>query len=193
MNRSIIGMLQQDGRRPFAELAAELDVSEGTIRNRVNGMNQAGMLRIVAIADPVAVEYQTDAMMGVKIAPGHTPGEVAERRDAGDGGRQAGAAGEEHPRRDFAFHNVCRHRCLQLVDQPKNAGKLIRCPYHAWAYDLSGKLRASPYLVVLIWISQMASRGANTDSGRSARLFGMIGYSSIWMVRPNPLRATQRP
>ena len=44
-----------------------------------------------------------------------------------------------------AFHNVCRHRCLMLVDAPKNVGKLIRCPYHAWAYDLNGKLRASPH------------------------------------------------
>ena len=44
-----------------------------------------------------------------------------------------------------AFHNACRHRCLQLVDQPKNTGKLIRCPYHAWAYDLDGALRASPH------------------------------------------------
>ena len=64
---------------PFAEIASELGVSEGTIRNRVNGMKQAGMLRIVAIADPVAVEYQTDAMMGLKIARGHTPQAVAER------------------------------------------------------------------------------------------------------------------
>jgi choline monooxygenase len=44
-----------------------------------------------------------------------------------------------------AFHNVCRHRCLKLVDEPKNVGKLIRCPYHAWAYDLNGALRASPH------------------------------------------------
>ncbi len=79
LNRSIVAMLQQDGRMPFAEIAAELKVSEGTIRNRVNGMKQTGMLRIVAIADPVAVEYQTDAMMGLKIAPGHTPQQVAER------------------------------------------------------------------------------------------------------------------
>lgn len=43
-----------------------------------------------------------------------------------------------------AFHNVCRHRCLKLVDEPGNAGKLIRCPYHAWAYDLTGALRAFP-------------------------------------------------
>ncbi len=44
-----------------------------------------------------------------------------------------------------AFHNVCRHRCLTLVDKPGNVGKLIRCPYHAWAYDLDGNLRASPH------------------------------------------------
>ena len=43
------------------------------------------------------------------------------------------------------FHNVCRHRCLTLIDEPKNVGKLIRCPYHAWAYDLNGALRASPH------------------------------------------------
>ena len=44
-----------------------------------------------------------------------------------------------------AFHNVCRHRCLKLVDQPTNVGKLIRCPYHSWAYDLDGNLLASPH------------------------------------------------
>lgn len=79
LNRSIISMLQRDGRMAFAEIAHALDVSEGTIRNRVNSMKQAGMLRIVAIADPVAVEYKTDAMMGIKVAPGHTPQSVAER------------------------------------------------------------------------------------------------------------------
>ncbi len=43
------------------------------------------------------------------------------------------------------FHNVCLHRCMTLVDKPKNVGKLIRCPYHAWAYDLDGRLRAAPH------------------------------------------------
>ena len=44
-----------------------------------------------------------------------------------------------------AFHNVCKHRCLKLVDQAKNVGKMISCPYHAWTFDLDGKLRASPF------------------------------------------------
>ena len=44
-----------------------------------------------------------------------------------------------------AFHNVCSHRCLKLIDQPKNVKKIISCPYHAWAYDLNGNLIASPH------------------------------------------------
>ena len=44
-----------------------------------------------------------------------------------------------------AFHNVCSHRCLKLVDKKKNVGKIIRCPYHSWVYDLKGKLKASPH------------------------------------------------
>ena len=44
-----------------------------------------------------------------------------------------------------AFHNVCRHRCLKLVDEPGNVGRAIRCPYHSWTYGLDGRLRAAPY------------------------------------------------
>ncbi len=79
LNRSIIAMLQRDGRMPFSEIAQELGVSEGTIRNRVASMKQADMLRIVAIVDPVAAQYKTDSMLGIKIAPGHTPQSVARR------------------------------------------------------------------------------------------------------------------
>jgi choline monooxygenase len=45
----------------------------------------------------------------------------------------------------IAFHNVCRHRNLQLVDQPSNCGRLLRCPYHSWSYDLSGALKNAPF------------------------------------------------
>ena len=44
-----------------------------------------------------------------------------------------------------AFHNVCRHRCLKLVDRPGNVGNAIRCPYHSWTYGLDGDLRITPY------------------------------------------------
>jgi len=44
-----------------------------------------------------------------------------------------------------AFHNVCRHRCLKLVDEPGNVGRAIRCPYHSWTYGLDGALHVAPY------------------------------------------------
>ena len=44
-----------------------------------------------------------------------------------------------------AFHNVCRHRNLKLVDKAHNCKKMISCPYHNWGYNLDGQLRAAPY------------------------------------------------
>ncbi len=46
-----------------------------------------------------------------------------------------------------AFHNVCRHRAARLVDGHQgNCGRNIVCPYHAWTYQLDGKLSGVPFL-----------------------------------------------
>ena len=79
LNSQIIAILEVDGRTAFSEIAQTLGVSEGTIRNRVNALRERNMLRIVAIADPVAREYRTDAILGIKVAPGVAPAEVANR------------------------------------------------------------------------------------------------------------------
>lgn len=44
------------------------------------------------------------------------------------------------------FENVCRHRGMILVDEAKQLSGPITCPYHAWAYDLDGKLHATPHI-----------------------------------------------
>ena len=44
------------------------------------------------------------------------------------------------------FHNVCRHRGMKLVERAGNAGRVIRCPYHAWCYGLDGTLDATPHV-----------------------------------------------
>ncbi|MEX0810111.1 MAG: AsnC family transcriptional regulator [Dongiaceae bacterium] len=79
LNQAIVRLLQDDGRLPFKDIADALDVSEGTVRNRVNWMKASGMLRIVAIADPTSINYTADAMIGIKVAPGSTPKRLAER------------------------------------------------------------------------------------------------------------------
>ena len=43
------------------------------------------------------------------------------------------------------FHNVCRHRGRKVVDAPCKDQRLIVCPYHRWAYNLDGKLQATPH------------------------------------------------
>jgi phenylpropionate dioxygenase-like ring-hydroxylating dioxygenase large terminal subunit len=40
---------------------------------------------------------------------------------------------------------VCQHRGFVLAEKPGNA-KRIRCPYHAWTYDLDGRLRSAPLM-----------------------------------------------
>lgn len=82
LNSEIVRMLEVDGRMAFSEIAQRLEVSEGTIRNRVNAMKDAGMLRIVAIADPLTSDYKADAMVCLSVAPGVTPRAVADRLGA---------------------------------------------------------------------------------------------------------------
>lgn len=46
-----------------------------------------------------------------------------------------------------AFHNTCRHRgaALCVKQQEPYNGRLIRCPYHAWAYDGQGNLVSTAF------------------------------------------------
>ena len=46
-----------------------------------------------------------------------------------------------------AFFNVCRHRGAQLcTEESGEVKRAFQCPYHAWTYDLDGKLIAAPNL-----------------------------------------------
>jgi Lrp/AsnC family transcriptional regulator for asnA, asnC and gidA len=68
LDRQIISMLQPDGRRPFADLSRVLGVSEGTVRQRYQRLVNAGVLQVVAVADPFKVGFHSMAMIGVNIA-----------------------------------------------------------------------------------------------------------------------------
>ncbi len=39
-----------------------------------------------------------------------------------------------------AFYNVCQHRGTAVVEEPCGKAVRFQCPYHAWIYDLDGRL-----------------------------------------------------
>ena len=46
-----------------------------------------------------------------------------------------------------AFYNVCRHRGTKLcLEHEGSLGRSIQCPYHAWTYDLDGRLIGAPHM-----------------------------------------------
>ncbi len=43
-----------------------------------------------------------------------------------------------------AFHNSCRHRGAQICRPGKGASARLICPYHRWAYEMTGELASAP-------------------------------------------------
>jgi Lrp/AsnC family transcriptional regulator for asnA, asnC and gidA len=74
---AIIALLQEDGRRPYGEIGAAVGLSEAATRQRVNRLRESGLMRIVAVTDPVALGRGVVATIGLR-ASGDTR-EVAAR------------------------------------------------------------------------------------------------------------------
>jgi phenylpropionate dioxygenase-like ring-hydroxylating dioxygenase large terminal subunit len=43
-----------------------------------------------------------------------------------------------------AFHNLCRHRGVPLLEGSGQCGRFLTCPYHQWSYELGGNLARVP-------------------------------------------------
>jgi len=62
----VLEILRKDGRATFAEIAAQLHVSPGMIRQRYNRLVEQGYLKVVAITNPVHRGLKTMALIGIR-------------------------------------------------------------------------------------------------------------------------------
>lgn len=70
VDRHIISSLQEDGRIAFSQIAKELKVSPGMIRLRYNRLTESGVLKVVAITNPLNMGYTKMAMIGIRADGG---------------------------------------------------------------------------------------------------------------------------
>jgi len=66
-DRAIIGHLQRDGRAPFTQIAAEIGLSEGAVRKRVQRLTDSGHMQVVAVTDPLGLGDRRVALIGLRI------------------------------------------------------------------------------------------------------------------------------
>lgn len=76
LDKSIIVALEVDGRRPYRDIARDLDVAEATVRSRVNRLSESGLIKITAVGDPLTLGVNTTAITLIRTRPG-TVHEVA--------------------------------------------------------------------------------------------------------------------
>jgi Lrp/AsnC family transcriptional regulator for asnA, asnC and gidA len=68
IDAQLLALLQVDGRRPYGELGQAVGLSESATRQRINRMRAGGVLRIVAIADPLQLGRGVMATVGVRTS-----------------------------------------------------------------------------------------------------------------------------
>lgn len=76
ISKRIVELLQEDGRRPYAEIGREVGLSEAAARQRVQRMTEAGVIQIVAVTDPMQLGFRRMSMIGIRVSG--DPREIAQ-------------------------------------------------------------------------------------------------------------------
>jgi Lrp/AsnC family transcriptional regulator for asnA, asnC and gidA len=63
----LICLLQKDGRMPNNAIAQELNISEFTVRRRLKRLLSNGIIRIVAVADPIDLGFEIAGNLKIRI------------------------------------------------------------------------------------------------------------------------------
>ncbi len=68
IDQRIIAALQLDGRRPFTKIAADLGISEASVRQRVAHLTNTQVIQIVAVTNPIKLGFSLASMIGIHVS-----------------------------------------------------------------------------------------------------------------------------
>jgi glycine betaine catabolism A len=128
--------------------APSLDLDPRDVALTQQPVERATMLPPAAFVEQGVFDWELDRIFRGWVCAGHVsavdePGKFIVRELGTDSVLIIG--GEDSKPR--AFLNVCRHRGARIVEEAEGrVRKRLRCPYHAWSYDLRGELRAAPHM-----------------------------------------------
>jgi Lrp/AsnC family leucine-responsive transcriptional regulator len=79
IDRKILALLVDDGRRTYDDIAGRVSLSAPAVKRRVDRLRGSGALRgFTAVLDPVALGWRTEALVELFYAPGTPLDSVAE-------------------------------------------------------------------------------------------------------------------
>ena len=142
----IIEALQENGRDSFRRIAADLGVSEATVRTRYARLCEDGIIQVTAVTNPLGLGFDAMAMVGIKTSgpPEHVADEIARWDEAGYVVVTAGQF-------DVLVELVCedRRHLLELTNRIRS---------------VDGVLSTESFLYLELW-KQMYDWGAGSFAG----------------------------
>lgn len=124
LDRQIIQALAADGRQPFVRIAADLGVSEASVRHRVARLTADEVMQITAVTNPLKLGYDVVCMLAVSVEPASMQ-EAAEALAALDEVTYLVACTGRH---DYLLEVVCRdnRHLMEFMSQKLSAVPGIR-------------------------------------------------------------------
>jgi Lrp/AsnC family transcriptional regulator for asnA, asnC and gidA len=66
----ILARLQEDGRCSNASISRALGISQSTVKKRIDRLVESGVMRVLAMVDPIAFGHGEHMMLGINVKPG---------------------------------------------------------------------------------------------------------------------------
>ncbi len=67
VDKKIVKKLQADGRRAYADIAAELGMAPSTVQQRANKLMERGLLKVRAVTDPIKMGVPVVGSLSLKV------------------------------------------------------------------------------------------------------------------------------